>query len=280
MITHSRSRQVSSRKLILVLSIAVGWTMSIVACSHSVKAPVGPGMVPAKQAKATIAAYKAGGWVPLQEPDSRFTPGTIFEAAPKQWPRWVSSLASCGVPEDVLSPVTSNTGSFRYSGDSTYGVKAVLGIKGVTAGPDFSRAQTATFVQSGAGASAIDIIKVGEWLSKNPSAFSSLCGRYLSKPNMFVAQESYRVGSGTYTLKDSKNAALNLKGFQFKILDLSADANAKITGESSLVLTVPVYTAVHQAVYAKDMLDLINTTRGRKSKVRFGDANIIKTLPQ
>ena len=42
----------------------------------------GPGIVPPKKVKATFAAYKAAGWVPLQEPDSRFVPGRIFRAVP------------------------------------------------------------------------------------------------------------------------------------------------------------------------------------------------------
>jgi len=197
MVTHTRSRHISSLKSILLVAAAVALGIGIVFYTKNPRPVVGPGMVPAEQAKTTVAAYKAGGWVPLQEPDSRFVPGTIFEAIPDQWPQWVSSLESCGVPKDVLNAVSNNSGSFKYSGDSSCGVKAVLTIKGVTAGPDFSAAQSATFVQSDAGASAIDIIKVGEWLSKNPSSFSTVCKSYLSKPNMFVAQESYRVGSGS-----------------------------------------------------------------------------------
>ena len=174
--------------------------------------------------------------------------------------------------------MSNNSGSFKHTGDASYGANAVLTIRGVTPGPSFGEAQTATFAQSDAGASAIDIIKVGEWFRKNPRVFSGLCKNYLSEPNTFVAQESYRVGSGTYTLKDSKNAALNLKGLQTKILILSADAHAKITGESSLTLTVPVYTAVHQAVYAQDMLELVvNPERG--GGLNYGDAEINKSLP-
>jgi hypothetical protein len=276
--THTRSRQISLLTSALLLAVVVALGIGFVIYSKQPKSVVGPGMLPAEQAKATAAAYKAGGWVPLQEPDSRFVPGTIFKAVPGQWPRWVSSLETCGVPKDVLNAVSNNSGSFKYTGDAAYGANAVLTIRGVTPGPSFSEAQTATFAQSDAGASAIDIIRVGDWFRQHPASFSSLCRGFLSEPNTFVAQESYRVGSGTYTLKDSKNAALNLKGLQTKILTLSADANAKITGESSLTLTVPVYTAVHQAVYANDMFDLIeNPTRG--GGLNYGDSEINKALP-
>lgn len=266
--------------ILLIVVVALG--IAFVNHSRQPKQVVGPGMLPAEQAKATSAAYKAGGWIPLQEPDSRFVPGTIFEAVPGQWPRWVSSLESCGVPKDVLNAISNNTGSFKYTGDSGYGAKAVLAVHGVTAGPDFSAARTATFAQSDAGASAIDIIKLGVWLHKNPSSFSELCRNYLSKETVFVAQESYRVGIGTYTLRDSSNAVVSLKGLQTKILNLSADANAKITGDSSLTLTVPVYTAVHQAVYATDMLDLVNGTFASRGsgELHYADARINESLPK
>lgn len=274
---HTRSRMPLTSSIFLAVVVALG--IGFVFYSKQPKAVVGPGMPPADQAKATAEAYIAGGWVPLQEPDSRFVAGTIFKAVPGQWPRWVSSLETCGVPKDVLNAVSNNSGAFKYTGDAAYGANAVLTIRGVTPGPRFSEAQTATLAQSDAGASAIDIIRVGEWFRKNPAMFSGLCKTYLSEPNTFVAQESYRVGSGTYTLKDSKNAALNLNGLQTKILTLSADANAKITGEASLTLTVPVYTAVHQAVYANDMLDLIeNPTRG--GNLTYGDSEINKTIPR
>ena len=146
--------------------------------------------------------------MPLLEPDSRFVPGTIFETRANTAPRWISSLETCGIPKEVLAPVNNDTGTFKYSGDANYGAKAVLNIRGVSAGPNFSKASSATFQQSHSGASAIDILKVMEWMNKNPAAFSSICERYLSQPDVYVAEESYRVGQGTYTLKDSTGGGL------------------------------------------------------------------------
>ena len=243
-------------------------------CVKQPKATVAPGPIPPEISKPTYQAYRSGGWVPLWEPDSRFVPGTIFEVQQNTVPRWISSLDTCGVPKEVLAPVNNNTGTFKYTGDSTYGAKAVLNIHGVTAGPSFSKVTTATFQQSDSGASAIDIIKVMEWMNKNPAAFSSVCKNYLSQPNIYVVQESYRVGSGTYTLKDSTGGGITLKA---DILKLSADANAKISGDSSLTLTVPVYTAVHQAVYAKDVLQTL--TQPSRGSVDYADDAILAKLP-
>jgi len=258
--------------------LVVASTAGIILWAKEPKQVVGPGLLPPKQAKATIEAYKKGGWVALVEPDTRFRPGTIFMADKNTYPQWVSSLDSCGVPKEVLTPIINNSGAFRFTGESVYGAGAVLTIHGITAGPDFKKAQSATFEQSDAGAAAIDIIKVGEWLRKNKDKFSPLCRNLLSQPNIYVAQESYRVGQGSYTLKDSKNFSLNIKGPDLKIIALSAHASAKITGESTLTLTVPVYTAVHKVVYADDVLQLI---QGRsRGELNYADGAINNVLPQ
>src|ERR1700758_2414664 len=183
----------------------------------------GPGMMLPKKAKATLAAYKSAGWIPLQEPDSRFVPGTIFRALPGQWPQWISSLESCGVPKVILKPTRNNSGAFQYTGESVYGASAVLVLPGVSPGAGFANAHTAVIQQSDAGASAIDIIKVGDWIRNNHSAFSDVCRSYLAKPNTYVAQESYRVGVGTYVLKDKKDVTLSLQG----LLSISPSAGVK-----------------------------------------------------
>lgn len=272
-----RTNCFSLRSLYRLVNFGLG-TIIIAAilsgCVKQPKAPVGPGPIPPEIAKATYKAYRSGGWVPLWEPDSRFVPGAIFEVQQDMAPRWISSLDTCGVPKDILATVDNNTGTFKYTGDSSYGAKAVLNIHGVTAGPSFNKATTATFQQADSGASAIDIIKVMEWMNKNPTAFSSLCKNFLSQPNVYVAQESYKVGSGTYTLKDSTGGALTLKA---DILKLSGDANAKISGDSSLTLKVPVYTAVHQAVYAKDVLQTL--TQPSRGSVDYADDAILAKLP-
>jgi len=252
----------------------IGIVVVLSGCAKQPKAPIGPGPVAPRISKATYDAYRKGGWVPLLEPDSRFVPGTIFETKQDTAPRWISSLESCGVPKEVLSPVNNVTGSFKYTGDSDYEAKAVLNIRGVTAGPNFGKTTSATFQQSDAGASAIDIIKVMDWMSKNSSAFSSTCKNYLSQADVYVAQESYRVGTGTYTLKDSTGGGINIKA---NVLQFSADASAKATGDSSLTLTVPVYTAVHQAAYAKDVLQTL--TQPSRGSVEYADDAILSKLP-
>ena len=260
----------------------VAWIFGIVVlglsgCAKQPKMPIGPGMLAPTIAKATSQAYKDGGWIPLQEPDSRFVPGTIFQAATNQKPQWLSSLQSCGVPVDVLAPSSNNSGDFKYTGASTYGANATLTIKGVTAGPDFKKAQNAEFDQSDAGGSAVDIVKVGSWLGDagNQSKFLPFCKTLLAKPDIYIATESYRVGAGTYSLKDSTNATLQLKGITTPILNIAANADADISGDSTLTLKVPVYTAVHRAIYANSLLQ----TLGNPASAGYADSKLLQGLP-
>jgi hypothetical protein len=265
--------RLSCQPVIFVFSlIAISVVLS--SCAKRHRPVIGPGASASSISKATYDAYRKGGWVPLVEPDSRFVPGTIFETKENTAPRWISSLETCGVPKKVLAPVNNDTGTFKYSGDANYGANAVLNIRGVSAGPNFGKATSATFQQSDSGASAIDILKVMAWMNQNPAAFSSICESYLSQPDVYVAQESYRVDNGTYTLKDSKSRGISIKA---DVLTLSADANAKVTGDSSLSLTVPVYTAVHQAIYAKDVLQTL--TQPSRGLVKHADDAILSKLP-
>ena len=251
-----------------------------IACVNNAKAPASPTPLgaAAKSSKQTLAFYKQAGWIPLQEPDSRFVPGSIFEVKNNQYPRWISSLATCGVPDDVLKPKNNDTGSWSYKGTATYDAGVVLQIKGVSIGPNFTKATTAILDQSDSGASAIDIIALAIWTSKSPGAFSSVCTSYLSQPDTYVAQESYRVGSGKYTLNDSTGAKLNLSGLKTKILTLSANADATITADSSLQLTVPVYTALHAAVEANGLLKTLGNPAS--PTIPTADQQILSKLPQ
>jgi hypothetical protein len=215
--------RLSCRPVIFVFSlIAISVVLS--SCAKHPRPVIGRGAIAPSISQATYDAYRKGGWVPLVELDSRFVPGTIFETNENTAPRWISSLETCGVPKNVLAPVNNDTGTFKYSGDTNYGASAVLNIRGVSAGPNFSKATSATFQQSDSGASGIDILKVMAWMNKNPAAFSSICESYLSQPDVYVAQESYRVGNGTYTLKDSKNGEIIIKA---DVLKLSAAPSSR-----------------------------------------------------
>ena len=81
-------------------------------------------------------------------------------------------------------------------------------------------------------------------------------------------------GDANYGAKAVLNIRVSIKA---DVLKLSADANAKVTRDSSLSLTVPVYTAVHQAIYAKDVLRTL--TQPSRGLVKHADDAILPKLP-
>jgi hypothetical protein len=81
-------------------------------------------------------------------------------------------------------------------------------------------------------------------------------------------------GDANYGAKAVLNIRVSIKA---DVLKLSADANAKVPRDSSLSLTVPVYTAVHQAIYAKDVLRTL--TQPSRGLVKHADDAILPKLP-
>ena len=243
-------------KLALRAHVIVAFLL-VADCARNPGATTGPGPVPPRPSAATAAFYKNNGWVPLPEPDSRFEPGTIFDLDEKTGVRYLSSLQTCGVPATVLTPVTNNTGTFTNLASAEYGASAPLKIAGVSVGPEFKRIQKTTFAQSDAGASSFDLIQVLIWLGRNAASFEPVCKEFLARPGVFIAQEAYRVGQGKYTLHDNTGAKLDIKGIKTQFLTIDPSANVKVEQDSTLVLTVPVYTAVRRIVYADGVFQVL-----------------------
>src|SRR2546425_10824438 len=62
--------------------------------------------------------YVQNKWIPLPLPDSRFGPGTIFTYNKDTGIRYVSSLKTCGVPDEVSAGVRGQSGTLKFDGDS------------------------------------------------------------------------------------------------------------------------------------------------------------------
>src|SRR5438093_6464956 len=117
--------------------------------------------------------YIQNKWIPLPLPDSRFGPGTIFTYNKDTGIRYVSSLKTCGVPDEVSAGVKGQSGTLKFDGDSEYGADAVLKVVGVSAGPQFSKVTKTTVELNDHGPSSMDMFKLQIWLTKpeNTSAF-------------------------------------------------------------------------------------------------------------
>lgn len=198
--------------------------------------------------------YLDNGWIPLPMPDSRYVPGTIFTYDKKTGLRYVSSLATCGVPQDVTAAVVGDSGKLTFNVSGDYGADLALKISGVSVGPEWSKVKKTTLEMDDHGPASMDLIKLNTWLtaSENADKFSPVCKTELLKPNTYVAQESYRVSKGKMTLSDQNGAKIAVKGLQAGPVNIGADAHAKSAEDGSLEFNETLYTAVHRLIYVSD----------------------------
>jgi hypothetical protein len=235
------------------------------------------GATPDSVAEPMFGFYKANHWIPLPLPDSRFAPGTIFSFTPQTGIRYVSDLATCGVPNDIVSAVPGTSGKLIFNKEAEYGADAVLKMKGVTAGPEFSKVKKTTLEQDDHGPSSLNLIKVQIWMTdpKNTSTFPEVCTSYLSRPDIFVVQEAYRISRGKYTLVDNTNAKIAVKGLRAGPVSIEPSAQVKISNDGALEFTDTLYTAIRRVKRVSgDWQTLANPNQGQDA-----DEEILKALP-
>jgi hypothetical protein len=197
--------------------------------------------------------YLDNDWVPLPLPDSQFAPGSIFSYAKDTGLRWESSLQSCGVPDDVIKPVMSNSGKLTFNVSGDYGADLTLKISKVTVGPEWSKVKKVTLENDDHGPASLDMVKLNIWLTapENANKFSPVCKAILSdkNKNIYVAQQSYRVSKGKLTLYDQNGAKIAVTGLQAGPVNIGADAHATATQDGSLEFDQLLYTAVRRLVF-------------------------------
>jgi len=215
-------------------------------------------------------------WVPLAEPDSRFGPGTVFTLAPGDDPRWQGSLQDCGLPATLVAPVQGSAGKLAFNMSGDYGASAVLQLKGVSVGPDFSKVKTASLTLDQHGPSSLNMIQIRIWINdpSNKDKIPQTCKDILNAPNTYIVQEAYSVSKGTYTLKDNASAKISLKGLNVGPLAISADAHASPTADGSLTFDQTLYTAVRKLVYANGGWESL----GRPDDQSSADTQVINQL--
>jgi len=196
--------------------------------------------------------YIDNNWVPLPEPDSRFNPGAVFVVDPNGGLSWQGTLADCGVPAELLAGVQGAAGKLTFSATNDYGAKAVLKIKGITAGPDWSKVKTADLSLDDHGVSSIDMLKLRLWLDNpdNKDKIPATCKKWLNMAGYYVARESYYVSKGSYTLKDNNGITIAVKGLQAGPVSIDPDAHVKVDQNGSITFDQMLYTAVRRLAYA------------------------------
>lgn len=206
--------------------------------------------------------YLDNNWIPLPLPDSQFGPGSIFNYDKKTGLRWESSLKSCGVPDDVIEPVVSNSGKLTFTGSGDYGADLTLKIAGISAGPEWSKVKTVSLENDDHGPVSLDIVKLNIWLTapENVSKFAPTCKTLLSNANMYVAQQSYRVSKGKLTLHDQNGGKVGITGLQTGPVNIGTNAHATATQDGSLEFDQLLYTAVRRLAYVNGGFQALGKT--------------------
>lgn len=257
------------------MNLRLVWTIAAVLAFLAKGCSSGnPGRVLSPQS--TYKFYINNHWVPLSEPDSRFGPGAVFTFTPQTGFRWIGTLATCGLPQSVITPVQADSGKLIFNTDSDYGASAVLKVKGISAGPEFSKVKATTLELDQHGPSSLNMLAVRLWVNDpaNQNKIPEECKKALNEPNTYIVQEAYSVTKGKYTLRDSTNAKIALKGLQLGPVNIAADAHASPSTDGSLEFDQLLYTAVRRLQYANGGW----TSLGRENQPD-ADKAIINQLP-
>lgn len=207
--------------------------------------------------------YLGHNWIPLDIPDSKFAPGTIIHVTAKSV-EYVSSVKTCGVPDEVVAVVPGSSPKLTFTATSTYGASAVLKIAGVQAGPDWKKVKTTTLEQDDHGSDAIDLLRFQIWLTDpaNRAKIPAACTDFLNKPDNYIVHESYRVSKGKYTLHGENGIDVKVTGLQLGPVTISPDGNAKVTDDGGVEFTQVEYTAIKRLSETNGLLNVLGPGDG------------------
>jgi len=197
---------------------------------------------------------KAGGWVPLPFPDSKYRPGAIIKVTEEEGIkgiRWIGHLESCRYTEEVLKVEKSYIPGIKFTKGKDFGANVMINFKGISAGPAFDKVSKVILEVQDHGADAFKLIGLKVWWENpnNRKKVSAVCTDELKKPNHYLVTEAFRVSKGTYTLYDKTGAKIKLTAPKLgDLLQFQPDVKYEVTSDGKLVIDQPAYFAVRMAV--------------------------------
>jgi len=230
-------------KLLANLAVAVVAMIVLPACG----ADVGDIYQPAEWR----ALFKKHGWTALLFPESKYRPGAIIKVTEAGGIRYIDDLRSCGYPPEVLDPEVGKIPALTFDKARELGAKAVLNIRGISAGPEFSNVAKARLNITDHSADALRLIKLRIWQETpgNLDGAARFCVEALEKPDYYLVTEAFRVSKGRYTLFSKTGAKLKLSLANLgKLLALEPDVKYQVTAEGALEIDEPVTFAVRRAI--------------------------------
>jgi hypothetical protein len=188
---------------------------------------------------------KAGGWTPLIIPGSNYQPGTIIRVKGNEV-YYVDDLSSCGFPlsEFQINPYTPPV---TFTKAVEVEASAIINVKGIKAGPGYSRVSKVRFEVVDQGADAFKLIKLKDWMANpdNQSRMSKSCINALSQPDTYLVNEAFKVSKGKYTLYDKSGVAIQITTPLIKeLFQIEPDIKYTVESDGSMLIEQPVYFAV------------------------------------
>lgn len=183
------------------------------------------------------------GWIRLPVPNSVFRPGSIVVATQCN-AQWVGHITDCKVPNSVVQTVPGSIGDWRQMTSRSYGANVLLKLPGVNAGPNLNIVNRVDVTEEDIGTESLNVIKLEEWLNKEPNSITKSCQERLKRPDTFIVGESVRLGSARYTLYDEFGARLLRSKAETTITGLEANAALSMHNNGELLLSEPVYTHI------------------------------------
>lgn len=210
----------------------------------------GPGDL-AKPSEMGEILLEKDGWVMLPLPDSKYLPGSVITATEESGVRYLGHLKSCGVPNDVLTPVKGSAPKIVFTKDKSFDAKATLAFKGISAGPEFDTIKKAKLTIDEHSANALDLLRISVWLTEpdNKGRIPQICSDWLGKPNTFVVNEAYVIKKGKYSLYDQRGGQIKLSADLLPKLFATAGGETKIssTQNGDMEFTQEVTLAIRRA---------------------------------
>ncbi len=216
---------------------------------------------------------QAGGWVPLPFPDSKYEPGSIIQVNDSGI-RWIDHLRSCRFPQHVLSPVRSYIPDISFTTSKELSASAMLGFKGISAGPQFQNLSKVHLQVQDHGADALRLLNLKVWMEEpaNRKSVSSVCMQELLKPNRYLVTEAFRVTKASYKFFDKNGAALTLDSpLLARLLSIKPEVNHRASTDGTLIIEEPVYLAIRRALKVEDDFEVLGAS---VTKPESADAKI------
>ena len=115
------------------------------------------------------------------------------------------------------------------------------------------------------GPQGLDRILLGEWFNDQNTKLSKACTDLLNDKDVYIAQESYQVTKGKYTLFGDTNFKVKLSNLNFGFFKIGGAAKAKNTSDGSVEFDAPVFTAIRRLKRTADgELRTLGTPAGEK----------------